>query len=73
MRILLITRCGCQQWKEIPEQYPPPQYKIPLPRTVSAIKTNWYDCDVTASIEIRVFQYVDTSRYGNFHVYKEIE
>lgn len=71
MKILLITRCGCQRWLEINEKYPPPIYKILLEPVWSLKWSEMYDDKEPAPIDVRTFQYRDTSRYGNFHVYLE--
>jgi hypothetical protein len=70
LKIMLLTRCGCSQWREISEKTPPPLYHVVLNLPPVSVSEE-FDPTETMRIERRTFTYRDTSRYGNFHVYLE--
>jgi len=72
VKILLLTRCGASQWRNIPDESPPRDYRIALTVKIDARWFSDFPRDVPSGPEIRRFEYRDSSRYGNFAVYEEV-
>lgn len=71
MRALLLTRCGCQQWRDIPDKTPPPQWNVPLAPEPVSVRDEIH-MDDPLPVETRRFRLMDVSHYRNFAVYEEM-
>lgn len=58
MMAMIITRCGCSRWIEIPAMVPPPEYLVPM--IYSGLLVEQGRERHHSNAENRVFEYEET-------------